>query len=136
MESNLEGAGQIRLLSAGDVEAGGRNGFVGLPLQAVAVENHLKKPLGPVGDGLAQVDPVRHGGNRATGLDEDPVGGAAVGAERLAVGVQPVGAGGRSDHGGEVAAAEKRVFGTADTRSVIAGLFVLKKINSCNIGQS
>ena len=126
-------------MPAGDVEAGGRDGLVGPPLQAAAVVDHLEERVGPVCDCLGQVDPVCHGGDGPECVDEGPVGAAdsaAVGVERLAVGVKPGGAGGRPDHGGEVAAAEKRVFGATDARPVIAGLFVLKKINSCNIGQS
>ena len=114
-------------MPAGDVEAGGSDGLVGPPLQAAAVVDHLEERVGPVRDRLGQVDPVCHGGDGPECVDEGPVGAAdraAVGVERLAVGVKPGGAGGRPDHGGEVAAAEKRVFGATDSRSVVAAFLV------------
>ena len=126
LKSNLKGA-RHALLPAGDVEAGRGDGLVGPSLEAAAVMNHLEERVGSVGDRFGQVDPVGHRRDGPERVDESPVraaDGAAVGVERLAVSVEPGGAGRRADHGGEVAAAEESVLGTADARSVVAAFLV------------
>ena len=88
--------------------------------------DNLEELVGSVGDGLGEVDPVRHIGDGSEGVDEGSVRAAAAGGgppvvvESVASGVEASRTCAGSDHGGEIAASKERVLGTSYTRLIFS----------------